>query len=155
MNSRLVDMLMLVSRVHEKRGDIRFMLRQDPTVRREVHNYLDDLSWLSQLPPLQPHRPHVLAGKEQLLATLKGQAQKQRKCSPVRAFAVSLGVALVLSLVVGTQAAMHNLPAPVEQAINDHVVPGDRPVTPQSPVEIDFSTPAERALVSAGSGLTN
>ena len=46
MNSRMKDILVLVSRLDEKRANFRFLLRQDPDVQREVHTYLDDVSWV-------------------------------------------------------------------------------------------------------------
>ena len=151
MNIRLTDVLMLVSRVHERRGDIRFILRQDPSVRREVQKYLDDLSWLTQLPPPQPNRVHMAAGKEQLLATLQGQAKKRQRWSPVQMLALGFSMSLVLSLVVFTQAATtDNMPAPIEHAVQQYV-PGGHEMPASPSLDLDFTTPAELALVSSAS----
>ena len=145
MNSRLSDLLVLVSRVQEKRGDIRSMLRQDPTARHEVDTYLDGLSWLTQLPPLEPDRRQRAAGKEQLLATLRGE-KKRSTWRVLRTLSASLSVTLVLGLVFGTQAATHNLPAPVSQAVHDVLSQDDRQV---KALQLDLTTPAETVLQAA------
>jgi hypothetical protein len=143
-NQRLFDMLMLVSRVQEQRGDIRFLLRQDSAVQQEVHVYLDDITRVSEQALLQLNQAHAAAGKEQLLAMLRSRCRRERRWLPARVLAVTFSVSLLLGLVLGAQAASHSLPAPVEQAIHTYVYPRDSR-TPAT----DLSTPAEAALQAA------
>jgi len=139
---------MLVSRVQEKRGDIRFMLRQDPTVQREVHSYLDDLNWLSQVRAPEPNRRTVASGREALFTALDAR-RKRRMSAPVRTLSIAASLTTFVALGISIQAARHELPQPVTQVFNgvfyreEHVK-----------ASIDLSTPSELSL-ETGPGFTN
>lgn len=145
-------MLMLVSRVQEKRGDIRFMLRQDPAVRREVNAYLDDLQWLSRVRVPAPERRHAAAGKEQLMAQL--QRSRRHQFVPARVLGVAAGVSLLFAVVATNQQAANHLPGPIDQAVSGFFHRDDQ-VQASSPFSADLSTPAEAALDPARSAFTN
>ncbi len=153
-------MLTLVSRVQEKRGDIRFMLRQDPTVQREVHSYLDDLMWLSQRVPLQPNTTHVAAAKSVMLATVTGQV-RHRKFSPLRIAGGVVSVTVLFGLIASTQAATHNLPQPVNEMLTGLLfakqgAESDLPSSHQLVIEPSVGVPADKVLVEATStGFSN
>ena len=119
MGTRLDDMLALVSRVQEKRPDVRLMLRQDPDVDREVHQYLDDLLWLSRRSPLQPALAPMSAGRAQLLASLAGQSRRRRALGArLRLLAAATTTSLLFATALSTQAATHRLPPPVDEVLS-------------------------------------
>jgi hypothetical protein len=144
-------MLMLVSRVQEKRGDIRFMLRQDPSVRQEVFQYLDDMEWLNRARVPAPSRAHAGAAKEELLDRLN--SSKGRSWYPARALGVSVSLGLFLAIVAMNHQLMPDLPQPVDHAINSVVSSQDRQASP--PLTYDLSTPAEVAIEATSPGFTN
>jgi hypothetical protein len=149
--SRLHDLLMLVSRVQEKRGDIRFMVRQDPSVQREVHLYLDDLQWLSQSRTPAPSRFRSAAGKEALATQL--QRSRRHQFVPARVIGIALSLSLLVTIVLTNQEATKRLPGPVDQAIDGFFHREDQ--VQASPLSFDLSMPAESSLQEAGTGFTN
>jgi len=112
MGKRLEDMLLLVSRVQEKRGDLRFVLRQDPAVRREVHVYLDDMAWLQDRPALRVRPGPELAGKQQLGAALQGELRRPRRSRARKAAGGAVTLALLCSVAFGAQVATAGVPGP-------------------------------------------
>lgn len=118
MGKRLDDMLVLVSRVQEKRGDFRFALRQDLAVRPEVHAYMDDLTWLSRRPAMQPTTSSAGVGKSRLIAMLRGQSRPRRTSATLRVLGASATAFVLLAGVLSMQAATDTLPGPVSQALN-------------------------------------
>jgi hypothetical protein len=150
-DSRLHDILMLVSRVQEKRGDIRFMVRQEPAVQREVHAYLDDLQWLAQVRTPEPSSLRTAGNKEALMAEL--QHSRRRRFVPARVFGVAAGFGLFLAICVMNQGLAPTLAQPVDETIGDLFVHEEQ--VQASPVGSDLSTPAEASLSPASPGFTN
>lgn len=151
MESRLHDILMLVSRVQEKRGDIRFMVRQEPAVQREVHAYLDDLQWLAQARLPEPSSLRTAGNKEALMAEL--QHSRRRRFVPARVFGVAAGFSLFLALCVLNQGLARTLPQPVDRTIGNLFMHEEQ--VQASPQGFDLSTPAEASLNPARPGFTN
>ena len=119
MNSRMKDILVLVSRLDEKRANFRFLLRQDPDVQREVHTYLDDVSWLSRRPAVKPSTDAMAAGKASLLSALKQPKRRKRLAlmpHPVVGAIATVGI--LLSAAMGAQAVTAGVPAPVTDVLN-------------------------------------
>ena len=119
MNSRMKDILVLVSRLDEKRANFRFLLRQDPDVQREVHTYLDDVSWLSRRPAVKPSTDVMAAGKASLLSALKQPKRRKRLAlvpHPVVGAIATVGI--LLSAAMGAQAVTAGVPAPVTDVLN-------------------------------------
>jgi hypothetical protein len=150
-DSRLHDMLMLVSRVQDKRGDIRFMVRQDPAVQREVHAYLDDVQWLTQVRTPAPSRTRSAASKQTLM--LQVQRSRRHQLVPARVLGAAVSLSLFAAIVATNQQVTRSLPGPVDQAVGTFFHRKDQ--AQASPLPFDLSTPAESALDSAGSGFTN
>ncbi len=120
MNSRMKDILVLVSRLDEKRANFRFLLRQDPDVQREVHTYLDDVSWLSRRPAVKPSTDVMAAGKASLLSALKQPKRRKRLAlvpHPVVGAIATVGI--LLSAAMGAQAMTAGVPAPVTDVLTD------------------------------------
>lgn len=119
MNSRMRDLLVLVSRLDEKRADIRFLLRQDPDVQREVHTYLDDVAWLSGRPVVNPSAEGITAGKAGLTSALRQPVrQKRHKVAlpPLVGAIVTAGIPF--SAAMGAQAATTGVPASVNDVLS-------------------------------------
>lgn len=110
MGSRIVDMLMLVSRVQDRRGDIRVPLRQDPDVEREVHAYLDDVNWLAQRARITPGSGGIADGKARLLGSLRRQPRRRAWMRRVRLVAGSAAAATICALAFSVHAVGQVMP---------------------------------------------
>ena len=119
MNSRMKDLLVLISRLEDRRADIRFLLRQDPDVQQEVHTYLDDVSWLSRRPKVTPSSDAVAVGKAGLLSALKQPVATKRHALALPPLVGAIATAgILLSAAMGAQAATTGVPAPITDALN-------------------------------------
>lgn len=150
-------MLHLVSRVQDKRGDIRLLLRQDPTVQPEVHRYLDDLTWLSQQGPISTNPDRAAANKARLLSTVRGQETRKRKVSLMRVAGMTASFTALFTLIGSAQFATHNLPQPVDQMLTGFLFASESGTTAPSRTtgnNDDVSFPVTSAE-PAGSGFTN
>lgn len=119
MNSRMKDLLVLVSRLDEKRADIRFLLRQDPDIQREVHTYLEDVNWLSRRPEVRPSIDGMAAGRAGLISALKQPASRKRRSLALPPLVGAIATAgVLLSAAMGAQAATTGVPAPVSDVLS-------------------------------------
>jgi hypothetical protein len=119
-------MLVLVSRLQDRNGDVRHVLRQDPQIRTEVSSYLDDVLWLAQRPPSQPGRVHMAASRNHLLAAVRGGGKRRRRIGPrLRIVGAGATATLLFATAFTAQTATHGVPAPVQQIAStfgfDHV----------------------------------
>lgn len=142
---------MLVSRVQEKRGDIRFMVRQDPSARQEVLKYLDDVEWLSHVRIPAPRRIHAATAREELLERL--HSSRARAWYPARALGMTAGFGLFLAIIAMNRQMMPNLPQPVDHAIGSILSSQDRQASP--PGTYDLNGPVEVTIEVSGPGFTN
>ncbi len=149
-DSRLQDALLLVSRLEEQGGDIRFLFRKDPEVHREIYTYLDDLTWLSNRPLIQPEDEPEARTKDTLMSFVRDErSQRQRAhgmLPRVAGAAVTLG--LLLGGVLSTQVATGSVPGPVTQAFNDVRNSFSQSQAEASTLHLDGATGSDSAHVS-------
>lgn len=151
MNSRDLDLFILLCRVHEKRGRIRALLRSDPEVQPQVQSFLDDLTWLSSLRPLMPRPGAVAVNKERLLGALQSAGAGHRRLTAGVVGRAVAGV-LLLGFGVGFQIADAIAPVHYGDAVLHFVTRDERQVRSSALFETHLSTPADVVLEAAAPG---
>jgi hypothetical protein len=110
-------MLVLVSRLQDRNGDVRHVLRQDPQIRSEVTSYLDDVLWLAQRPGPEPNGARMAAAREHLLAMVGGKKRRKRLGPRLRIVGAGATAILLFATAFTAQSATNGVPAPVEDVL--------------------------------------